>query len=42
MTFHLVESIPEAMALAFAELPDRSEPVVPSQVAEALARPTAF
>jgi len=42
MTFHLVESIPEAMALAFAELPVRSEPVVPSQVAEALACPTAF
>ncbi len=42
MTFHLVESIPELIALAFAELPDRSEPVTPSQVAEALARPTAF
>ena len=42
MTFHLVESIPEAIALAFVELPDRSEPVLPSQVAEALARPTTF
>ncbi|MEK6666995.1 MAG: endopeptidase La [candidate division NC10 bacterium] len=42
MTFHLVESIPEAIALAFVELPDRSEPVVPGQVADALARPTAF
>ncbi len=42
MTFHLVESIPELIALAFAELPDRSEPVTPSQVAEALARPAAF
>ncbi len=42
MTFHLVESIPELIALAFAELPDRSEPVTPSQVAEALARPTPF
>jgi len=42
MTFHLVESIPEAIALAFAELPDRSEPVLPSQVAQALARPTTF
>jgi ATP-dependent Lon protease len=42
LTFHLVESIPEAIALAFAELPGRSGPVVPTQVAEALARPTAF
>jgi ATP-dependent Lon protease len=42
MTFHLVESIPELIALAFAELPDRSEPTLPSQVADALARPTAF
>ncbi|MBI3031109.1 MAG: endopeptidase La [Candidatus Rokubacteria bacterium] len=42
MTFHLVESIPEAIALAFTELPDRSEPGVPSQLAEVLTRPTAF
>ncbi len=42
MTFHLVESIPEVITLAFAELPDRSEPLTPSHVAEALARPTAF
>jgi ATP-dependent Lon protease len=42
MTFHLVESIPELIALAFAELPDRPEPVTPSQIAEALSRPTTF
>jgi ATP-dependent Lon protease len=37
MTFHLVESIPEVVGLAFVEPPGRSEPVLSREVAEALA-----
>ncbi len=37
MTFHLVESIPEVIGLVLAEPPERLEPVVAREVAEALA-----
>ncbi len=37
MTFHLVKSIPEVIGLVVAEPPERPEPVVAREVAEALA-----
>ncbi len=41
MTFHLAEMIPDVIGLALGELPARAEPVLGSDVAEALANPAA-
>ncbi|MBI4590801.1 MAG: endopeptidase La [Candidatus Rokubacteria bacterium] len=39
MTFHLVETIPEAIGLAFAQAPGRFESEVSKEIADALAEP---